>query len=62
MDSKRLKVKNALSMQIQKAINDIRWWIRVLSNQTIGHLKKMYMLYKHILALLCFAMRTSRNT
>ncbi len=24
-----------------KAINDIRWWIRLLSSETIGHLKKL---------------------
>ncbi len=28
-------------------INDTRRWIRVLYSETIGHLKKMYMLHKH---------------
>ncbi len=40
MDSKRLKVKITVSVQLQRAINDIRRWIRVLSSETIGHLKK----------------------
>ncbi len=40
MDSKRLKVKITVSRQLQRAINDTRRWIRVLSSETISHLKK----------------------
>ncbi len=49
MDSKRLKVNITVSVQLQRAINDTRRWIRVLSSETIGHLKKLNkcMLYKH---------------
>ncbi len=38
MDSKRLKVKITVSVQLQRAINDTRRWIRVLFSKTIGHL------------------------
>ncbi len=40
MDSKWLKVKITVSVQLQRAINDTRRWIRVLSREMIGHLKK----------------------
>ncbi len=40
MDSKRLKAKITVSVQLQRAINDTRRWIRVLSSETISHLKK----------------------
>ncbi len=40
MDSKRLKVKMTVSVQLQRAIKDTRRWIRVLSSETIGHLNK----------------------
>ncbi len=36
----RLKVKITVSVQLQRAINDTRRWIRVLSRETIAHLKK----------------------
>ncbi len=39
MDSKWFKVKMTVLEQLQRAINDTRWWIRVLSSETIGHLK-----------------------
>ncbi len=35
MDSKWLKVKITVSVQLQRAINNTRWWIRVLSSKTI---------------------------
>ncbi len=41
MDSKRLKVKIIVSMQLQRTINDTRRWISVLSSETICHLKKL---------------------
>ncbi len=34
------KVKITVSVQLQSAINNTRRWIRVLSSETIGHLKK----------------------
>ncbi len=45
MDSKRLKVKMTVSVQLQRTINDTRQWIRVLSGKTIGHLKNKINVY-----------------
>jgi len=32
-------VQMRVSVQLQRALNDTRWWIRVLSSKTIGHFK-----------------------
>ncbi len=55
-----------VSVQLQRAINDTRKWIRVLSSKTIGHLKKKKKIICFIntntrLALF-FVFVTSRNT
>jgi len=34
-------------MQLQRALNDTRRWIRILSSETIAHLKNKYKHYKH---------------
>ncbi len=46
-----LKVKITVSVQLQRAINDTRRWIRVLSSETIGHLKKNKKNKAHVYAL-----------
>ncbi|ROI69460.1 Eukaryotic translation initiation factor 2 subunit 2 [Anabarilius grahami] len=53
----RLKVKITVSVQLQRALNDTRRGIRVLSSETIGHFLKiqLHMLYKQKLtACTCF--------
>ncbi len=40
MDFKRLKVKIAVSVQLQRAIHETKPRIRVLSSETIGRLEK----------------------
>ncbi len=63
MDSKRLNVIITVSVQLQRAVKDTRRWIRVLSSETIGHLKKLkvYALLTQMLALLGSTMLASRN-
>ncbi len=41
MESKWLKVKITVVLQLQRAINDTKRRIRVLSSKTIGHLKNL---------------------
>ncbi|ROL50352.1 CREB-binding protein [Anabarilius grahami] len=40
MEPKRLKVKMLVSVQLQRALNDTRRGIRVLSRETIGHFRE----------------------
>jgi len=39
MDFNSLKVQMRVSVQLKRALNDTRRWIRVLSSETIGNLK-----------------------
>ncbi len=52
-----LKIKNAVSMKLQRALHDPSRGIRVLSSKTIGHFKKIYILYTFQPQMLSFVMR-----